>query len=298
MTDALKDLPRFRWRGMEVPLTSCKGSFEQDDVIHKFEFRDKELLESQGVKNWRFSYTIPFREDLTKGPYRKLFSSVLPDFILACRDRTPGPLYDPILGSFRAKVANFAVETDVHKRDGSDVSVDFIEAPTIGEIDDFVTVHDVTDKADSRSIDDAIKLVNWKQETPPDPTTDVLDALDGFGRQIEASGNRYAAALDSYTFKLSKIETTIDRLGDPTTWQLRAAVRRARCDALVQALTGIVGAGDSKGKTGTKITNGGPIAVVAQSVGMTTQGFLALNQLLSRMPIVPQGTSVRYIRAA
>jgi hypothetical protein len=296
MTDVLRKLPKFKWRGITVPLLSCKGSFEQDDVIHKFEFRDKELLESQGVKNWRFTYTIPFREEITKTPYSKLFSSVLPDFILACRDRTPGPLYDPILGSFRAKVANFSLDTDVGKRDGSDVTVDFIEAPEIGEIDDFVAVHDVTDKTDARSIDDAVKLVDWKQEEPPEATVDALDALDGFLRQVEASGNRFQAALDSYTFKLSKVEDSLNRLEDPTTWQLRLAVRKARCDALVQAQTGIPGGSQSRiGKT---ITNGGPVSVVAQSVKMTTQGFLALNQELSRMPLIPQGTEIRFIRAA
>lgn len=296
MSDVLKNLPKFRWRGITVPLISCKGSFEQDDVIHKFEFRDKELLESQGVKNWRFTYTIPFREEITKAPYKALFSSVLPDFILACRDRSPGPLYDPILGSFRAKVANFSLDTDVHKRDGSDVTVDFIEAPEIGEIDDFVAVHDVTDKVDSRSIDDQVSKVDWKQVEPPPATTDALDALDGFLRQVQASGNRFAAALDSYTFKLSKVEESLDELRDPTTWQLRLAVRRARCDALVQALTGIPGG--SKSRIGVVTTNGGPVAVVAQSVKMTTQGFLALNQELSRMPLIPQGTRVRFLRAA
>lgn len=295
MTDVLKRLPRFTWRGITVPLTSCKGSFEQDDVIHKFEFRDKELLESQGVKNWRFSYTIPFREDLVKGPYKNLFLRVLADFVLACRDRTPGLLYDPVLGSFRAKVANFSLETDVNKRDGSDVSVDFIEAPEIGEIDGFVAVHDQLDKVDARTIDDAVKRVDWKQLTPPDATVDVLDAIDGLGRQLEASGNRYAAALDSYTFKLQKIETTLDRLADPNTWQLRQAVRRARADALVQSLTGNP---DGKGKLRRKTVNGGPIASVAQGVGMTVQGFLALNQELCRLPLVPQGTEVRYIQAA
>jgi hypothetical protein len=296
MSDVLKNLPKFRWRGITVPLLSCKGSFEQDDVIHKFEFRDRELLESQGVKNWRFTYTIPFREEITKAPYSKLFSSVLPDFILACRDRTPGPLYDPILGSFRAKVANFSLDTDVNKRDGSDVTVDFIEAPEIGEIDDFVAVHDVTDKVDARSIDDAVTKVDWKQVEPPPPTVDALDALDGFLRQVQSYGNRLNASLESYTFKLSKVEDSLNALGDPTQWQLRASVRRARYDALVQALT--QEPGGSKSRIGKKITNGGPVSSVAQSVKMNTQAFLALNQELSRMPLVPQGTEIRYIRAA
>lgn len=296
MTDVLRQLPKFSWRGIVVPLTSCKGSFEQDDVIHKFEFRDKELLEAQGVRNWRFSYSIPFREDLVIGPYRALFSRVLADFVLACRDRTPGQLYDPILGSFRAKVANFSLDTDPHKKDGSDATVDFIEAPTIGELDDFVAVHDSLDKVDAKSIDAQVALVDWKQLTPPEPTVDPLDAVDGFGREIQASGNRIAAALDSYTFKLQKIEDTIDELGDPMTWQLRAAVRRARLDALVQIVTGQPGANGNRFRTRT--TNGGPIAVVAQSVGMDVNAFLALNQPLAQQPLVPQGTTIRYIQAA
>lgn len=296
MPDVLKGLPKFKWRGITVPLLSCKGSFEQDDVIHKFEFRDKELLESQGVKNWRFTYTIPFREEITKAPYSKLFSSVLPDFVLACRDRTPGPLYDPILGSFRAKVANFSLDTDVQKRDGSDVTVDFIEAPDIGEIDDFVSVHDVTDKVDSRTIDTAVKAVDWKQVEPPAATTDALDALDGFLRQVQASGNRYNAALASYTFKLAKVEESAAQLLDPKQWPLITAARRARYDSLVQALA--TEPGGSKSRIGKRITNGGPISSVAQSVHMSTEGFIALNQELARLPLVPQGTEIRFIRAA
>jgi hypothetical protein len=296
MANVLKNLPKFKWRGLTVPLTSRKATFEQDDVIHKFEFRDKELLESQGVRNWRFTYTIPFREDIIKGPYKNLFSSVFPDFVLACRDRTPGILYDPVLGSFRAKVANFSDETDVHKLDGDDVTVDFIEAPDIGEIDEFVAVHDVTDKVDARSIDSAVKAVNWKQLEPPAASVDALDALDGFLRQVQASGNRYNAALESYKFKLSKIEETVAELRDPTQWPLISATRRARYDALVQALA--TEPGGSKSRIGKRITNGGPISSVAQSVHMTTEGFIALNQLLARMPLVPQGTEIRFIRAA
>jgi hypothetical protein len=296
MADVLKSLPLFSWRGITVPLTSCKGSFEQDDVVHKFEFRDKELIESQGVKNWRFTYTIPFREDIIKGPYKQLFSNVFADFVLACRDRTPGQLHDPVLGSFRAKVANFSHEVDVHKRDGTDVSVDFIEAPEIGEIDDFIAVHDVTDKADARTIDEQVKLVDWKQETPPDPTVDILDAINGFGRQIEASGDRYRAAIDGFRFRVENIEETLDRLEDPTTWPLRLSVRQARYNAVVQLLTNQTDG--SRNRITHRITGGGPIAAVAQSVKMNVQAFIALNQQLSGHPLVPAGTDIRFIQAA
>ena len=69
------------------------------------------------------------REDVAKGPYKHLFYDTLQKFITACRDRTTGPLVDPILGPMQAKCTSWAHEIDVARRDGVDATVDFKYAP-------------------------------------------------------------------------------------------------------------------------------------------------------------------------
>lgn len=163
MTDVYKQLPRLSWRGIVVPVASRSATFSHDNVSHKFVYRDNELVEALGARNWTFSYTIPMREDIVRGPYLNLFTRTMPEFILACRDRTPGDLEDPVLGVFRARCTSLAGTSDVTRRDGDDLQVEFIHAPEIDDIDLLSGgAQDVRGAAeDARSLDDAVAAVDW-----------------------------------------------------------------------------------------------------------------------------------------
>lgn len=292
--DLLRTLPRLSWRGIEVPCTGRSVSFEHDGVVHKFSFRDKELVESQGIRNYRFRYTIPFREDITKAPYRALFTEVFQSFVLACRDRTSGPLVDPVLGQFDAKVLSFSDEAAMDRRDGVDVQVEFIESPPGQEVAVNVAPQVIT-AGDAKAIDAEIERVDWKQEPPPESTVDPLLAVDGLLRQVENVGSRVGASLEDFAFKLKRVETSLDRLADPATWPLRASVRRARHDAhsaiagIKQTATGVV-------IDHLTLSRDMPLSVLAAELKTELRVLLAMNPGLSREPAVRAGSRVRYIR--
>jgi len=276
-----------------VPVTSRSASFSQEQIQHKFSYKDQEIVEALGAKNFTFSYAIPFREDIIKGPYSQLFTSGYPQFVLACRDRSPGDLVDPVLGTFRARCVSFSDDTDPNKRDGTDVRVEFVHAPLLDDIDilqgGILDVHSARD--DAQSLDDEALTVNWEQEEPPEATVDPLAAIDGFGRQIENAGNRVSAQLDKAAFKLEKLETTVDRLQNPKVWPLKRSARRLR-GAVVQ-LQETVARTERKVKEKVLLFAQGPSAI-ANDVQNNLQDLLGLNPELARSPTTRKGQRIKY----
>jgi hypothetical protein len=292
MPDVFKQLERMSWRGIEVPLSARSASFSHDDARHKFVFRDGEILEATGVKNWVFRYTIPFREGIAKGPYKKLFSNTLAAFVAACRDRSVGELIDPVLGSFPARVLSFSDDTDVNKRDGTDVSVEFEYAPPLEDLDiDTRGTAGVSGlSSEAGLLDEELTKVDWAQVPSPEPTTDPLSAAAGIGRQFERQGGKLSAALDDLAFRAEKVEGALDALENPQTWPLRRSARRVREVAvrLKQRHD------DPMGRIRTVVQRYAATVVdVAANAGMTVEEFLKLNPELARLPFVPAGTPVQ-----
>lgn len=293
MTDALAELALLSWRGIVVPITGTRtASFAHDDVQQKLAYRDNALVEALGARNWTFSYTIPMRQDIARGPYRNLYTDILPSFVAACRDRSPGELVDPELGLFRCKPTEFTSTLDVTKRDGTDIAVEFVLAPEY-ETPDFevVGVLGVGSLATEAALLDAeTEIIDWEQEPPPEPTLDPLTALDSVGRQVEFAANRVSAKLDDTAFRLEKLEETIDRLENPQNWPVRRSSRRLR-EATLRAKQ----RGDDPLRRIITVTQrfATTIGAVAAEADMTVDEVLTLNPGLAASPIVPPNTRVR-----
>jgi len=295
MTDALSKLPRFSWRGQVLPLTSRSVRFSHDDTDHTFQYKDGDYVERKGVKNWTFSYTIPFRQDIAKGPYKNLFSVELLNFIFACRDKSPDTLKDPVMGSFRCVCSTYEEETDVLKRDGTDVRVEFKQAPLLEDVE-LETIQGglsglgaLTSQAGALDAD--IGNVSWPIQNPsPEPSIDPLSAISGFGRQIENQGNKISAALDNAAYKVELIEDSASRLEDPHTFQLARSSRRLHV-ALLKSKDRI----EHPERSLVKVTlaYGKSISRIAADSTMTVGELLAVNPSIAGRPIVPAGTKIQ-----
>lgn len=294
MTDVLSKLPRFKWRGIELPLTSRSVRFSHDDTDHTFQYRDGDYVERKGVKNWVFSYGIPFRQDIAKGPYKNLFSEQLLNFIFACRDKSPDTLRDPVIGSFRAVVSTYEEETDVLKRDGTDVRVEFKHSPLIDDVELEVIQGGISGlgsvASQAGALDQDVAGIDWPaQEPSPEPTIDPLSAISGFGRQIENQGNKFSAALDNVAYKAEQVEEANARLEDPRTFQIGRSSRRVQAAALhaKELLQNperrIIRVTQAYAKS---------ISRIAADSAMTVQQLLQLNPSIAGRPIVPAGTVV------
>ena len=129
MTDILARLPKASWRGIVFPCSGREYGFRQEFARHRYVFRDDELIDSIGRENPGYTFQIPAREDLAKGPYANWFTVFYPRFLNACLDRTVGDLMDPVHGRRKCKCASLRETLDVGKRDGVDIMVEFVYAP-------------------------------------------------------------------------------------------------------------------------------------------------------------------------
>lgn len=293
MTDALAALPRLSFRGIEVPISGTRDAgFRHDDASHKFTYRDNEFVESLGARGWTFSYTIPMRQDIARGPYRNLYTATLPQFVAACRDREPGELIDPELGVFRAKPTSVTSTIDVTKRDGTDLRVEFVHAP---EFEDIALEIVGTLGADALAtqaglLDEASALVDWEQEEPPEPALDPLTAIDSVGRQLEYNANKVSNKLDDTAFRLERLENTLDRLENPQLWPHRRSARRLRAATLRAKARG-----SDPLRRVVVVTQryASTVAAIASEAGMTVQELIRLNPNIAGQPLIAAGVAVR-----
>ena len=293
MTDVLSKLPHLSWRGIVVPIMGeATARFAHGNVAHKFIYKDGELVESTGAQNWTFSYTIPFRQDIAKGPYRNLYTVTLPDFILACRDGSAGELIDPDLGQFRAKPTDLTRTLDPNKRDGADVRVEFVHAPDqADEVDLLVGLPNLASiKNEAGALDLEALRSDWEQEPSPEPSADPLSAIDGLGQQILFQADRVANKLDDTAFRLEKLEKTIDKLENPQLWPLRRSSRRLR-----GSIARVAEKGQNPGQRVIVVINRyeRTLSAVAAEAGMTVQQLLELNPAFAALGIVPANGTVR-----
>jgi len=310
MTDVLRTLPPLEWRGIQVPITSRTMGFTHDDVQHKFLYRDNMLIESTGKRNLTFHYTIPMRQDIAKGPYENLFTDVLPRFLIACSDRTPAELNDPVFGIFRAKPTSFEDATDVNKRDGDDITVEFIHAPDPAEDDllptevtapsslssdggalDAALLVTASDFQPAPAPGEAVAIGRALQQPPPEPIGNLFESIAGFGRQLERFGNRISAQIDRASFQLEGIEEAYTALEKPQDWPIIRSTRRLRGN-----LATVKDRLANPARTVARFTTNGAIGIGALSanLGIPIGDLLRLNPKLAKTPLVPAGTVILF----
>ncbi len=297
MPDVLSLLPPFEWRGAKYPVTRRRVSFRHEGVTHTIQYRDFEFIEQLGAHELTFSYTLPMRESIARGPYKNLFTVGLAVLTRDTLNREPGTLMDPILGQFRCVPKAFDDETDVLKRCGTDVSVEFTHTPELTAEDpaikDLSGVAGLTSEAGA--LDKEVAKADWRQEPTPEPSVDILQAVDGVLAQGMAQIQKASAALHDFAFKMEKLEVSCDRAENPQNWGIRDSARRNREAAirLDRRLT------ESPGQKLRRITLNSVrlISDLAREVGMTLEELLKLNPGMERLPYIPAGMLVT-VRAA
>jgi prophage DNA circulation protein len=294
VTDILKQLIRGSWREIEYPISGREYGFAQEQARHRFIFRDNQLIESLGRESPTYRYTIPFREDIAKGPYENLFTRVYPDFLDACLDRTRGVLTDPVHGSLPAKCVSLREILDVNKRDGIDVEVEFIKAPQESDFAENLGTQLRTlegAKGAAGLFDQELQKIDWKQELPPENTINPLDFASSVGNQIEVAGGQVSAQLADMAFRLEKSVATIDRLRNPNLAPTRQRARRLQ--GAILALEDRVDITGTKPLRKVEVSANMTISALAAKVNMTVEQLLKLNPHLRRGPLVKAGTEIK-----
>ncbi len=293
MSDILRQLRPASWREISFPVISRDFGFQHEQSEYRYLFRDEQLVESLGRKNPTYRYTIPFREDIARGPWVNLFTVVYPQFFAACQDRTRGPLVDPIHGGVPVKCSALGDVVTLGKRDGIDVEVDFIHAPADAETATIGPQLRGIEGARGMAgaLDREIQKIVFPLDLPPEPTISPLDAVSAVTSQIDVGVNRVSAAFGDAAFKIEKATASIKRLKDPTTQPVLQQAARLRNSLLeFEETVDPIGARPLR-----RITNtvDRPISALASLLGMGTRELVRLNPVLARSPLVRAGTSLR-----
>jgi hypothetical protein len=294
MTDVLRLLPPLQWRGRRYPITARSMSFQHENALTRIQYRDGEFVDMTGARGFIFSYTIPMREDIAKGPYKNLFVEGLPVLLRDFRNRTPDELVDPVYGTFRCAPSSFTDDTDVNKRDGSDVRVEFQHAPQFAQADPAVTDNLQSLNglvADAGKLDGELKSKrDWRQEPSPQALTNILDAINTFGVRGLRQVDRVSGYLNDIALRLEKIEDTADRAENPQNWPLRNQARKLR-DAVLTLNKRAV---ENPTRKFRRITRNyaATISAVAAEFDMTVAELLRLNPAIVRLPFIPAGTVI------
>lgn len=292
--DVLSRLPIASWRGIEVPLLSQQARFDQDQAKHVFQYRDNAVIEGLGSRNWDIQWTIPFRQGIAIEPFRELFLDVFPRFLDAVRDRSPGDLYDPVLGYYRCRVTSVDFQTVPSTRDGVDLQVGFIHTPEQGEIDlpaaDLYNVPSLQQGAGA--LDAAVgELFRSTDRPPPEPTVDPLRAIAGLGQQVTQNVNRVQAGILNFQSNVQAVQDAIEDLERPDLAPLLRATRRLRANAEFAKERATNPLGIIRRITTTVAKS---VGAVAAELAIDPEELLRLNPSLAASPLVPAGTVVTY----
>ena len=316
MTDLFKLLPPLYWRGVgPLPVAERRVRFDQELARHKFMYRDDELIEATGRKNWEFEYKLAFYEDIGPGRngYKSLYLETFRKFIEACRDRSEGQLQDPMLGVFTARCETVEIETDINKRDGEAVVVKFIHSPTAEYTESLSKpLVKLQPSQEAKSLNTEVQAIRIPTKPSPEaiakfaiikpqledaqktlPTlVDALDFVSGLGRRGEAYLNQVEAAVDDVSFKLSKVSDLLidfDKAAlNPQNAPIVRGIRRLR-DTAEQFKHTVVAPGRAVGSR--FVGQDTPIFVFVSESKMTITEFKTLNPALTG-PYITAGTTV------
>ncbi len=296
MTDQLRLLPPFEWRGKQYPVTERNANFAHESVRHKLQRRNQDLIEQTGAHNFVFSYTIPMREDLFRGPYRHLFTEGLQPLLNDIRNREPGDLVDPILGLFVCVPNSYDDTSDPNKRDGTDIKVEFTHSPDDDGDDDIVVT--LTGKAvaqESEAFEVAVAEfaveANEAEEISPNTSvklTDFLRELSTFGRAVLNTPNDAIAEMNRIVYWAAELEDIVSEASSPNVEAVRLRARTLR----EKAFRVLENAAQLNPVRTLFVETPRSLTSIAAELGVTVESLLKANQALARSPMVKPGTNV------
>lgn len=294
--DALSKLSRLTIDGLMLPTLRRRAGLAGEQARHKFQFRSGELVEPLGSRNILFEYTIPFRQNIAKGPYRDLFVKGLPRFVAIVRKAMSQPvsLFDPVQGYFEVTCVSFSEATDNNKRDGTDVEVQFLHSPN-GFDDDpgnpLASLDAASAEAGALDRETGV-ILRSRQVAPGEPLIDPLSALSGLLSQLETRANQAQAAVADFASRINEVEDSIAALEDPGLQPTVRSLRnlRAGAEVMKDRITNPVGIA-RRYTTAAAMT----VGELASFLGVDPNVLMSSNPALAESaPMVSVGTSVSY----
>jgi|GEM_PF-1900381 len=297
---AFDKLPHAVWRTITFPISERSVRFAHEGTDHQFIYRDGVAVEMMGAGPRVFTYTVPFRDGVTKGPYGNVGADSTPALFSAWllkfwnsyySDKSPGPLYDPVYGDLICVPQEWDETSDAQARDGVTVRVSFKEhTPPDGEAPRLDNTLDQI-KAGAVRLDDEVDRIDWKvQEDSPNAQNDLFSTIAGVIQKGNYQMNRAKGRIQGVVERIRRVEDAAaeaEKTATSGAGFLREQARILRLKTLRLTSSAVVGGR----RVRTKARNSDSTVInEAAKAGMTIEEFLNLNPELAGSLIIKRGT--------
>lgn len=291
--DVLQFYKDAKFRGVAFPYTEMRVSLSQDNVEHKYPYRDAGLIEGVGRASNIFTFKAPFRNGTTG--HSDLFPTVWRSLLTACADKSTGELVHPEMGTVNVKCKSCTTSFDAMRRDGVDVDLEFVETLTKSDEDAILfgsSSPAAATMAAAVDFDKAISDTGFTQVYPESLKPDLLSAmkaLNGLVSQIGLGLANIGAAIDGMLGDLDGMISLLESENNPALAGAIAAATAAFAAtiALAQTITG--GGRDVSMAVVVRDSN---LSAAAGVLGQKVDDFLKLNPALGTQTRIPAGTQV------
>lgn len=286
----ISELPRASWRGIEFPYTARESSWAHDNPKHRLQFRERQIVDTQGPQNPTFSYTIPGYATI-RWP-SSLPDTVIPELWNAARDKSSGRLVDPVWGVIQCVPVSWSDSLAASPGDGLDVTLvleqsDDDLAELVAAVRDTGPVEALVAKAFDSWPDDVKK-------PPGDSILGIFSAIGGFVAQVEGTVGVLRGPIDRLIRDFTDLEKQLGVSRKPESAESRAALR----EALLALHMLRAGRARKRGATRPVLSAVNVVAMpafaLASKHGMEFRRFADLNPDLATETTVAAGTRYLY----
>lgn len=304
-SDILQNLIGPEWRGVPFPLVRMRTSGSNDLVQHKHPDQDGFHVECTGANNRTIEAEIPFLNNLRPAPSEKWlgrtpYPELFRAFILACVDKTSGPLVHPEFGELNVKCERWSFELAPSPRDGAIVHVEWIESVDDGNfLGSYTQPSPVASAvALASQLDDQItELTPPPPELQEDPASfsdmmrflqSVPDTATLLSKQVGGMFGRAAAKLD-------RLDEAMKRFNTVRWWPIVDGAEHLRASLFdMEKKFGV----DQKVMREYIVRAPATLSMLAQILGQDVDAMIRLNRNFMSKPVVPAGARVKYYKVA
>lgn len=289
-----------QWRSIGIPVSSFHVKISQSIAKHQRPDQDGARIESTGREPLVFSATIPFRNNISKGK-NESWGVLYPDthrkFLAAMADRSAGTLQHPSLGLILCKAVSCDSSLESGKRDGEDVTAEWIETRDEDDILNAVLSQSSpigTAVLNAIDLDTRLSQTNFGGFDPDANDISFEEALRrvaGVFDKASLLSRKSFGIIDRIVYRIDTIKNAVVALRDPQNWPLKEALSKLKDSVLALKRAALAGQKDVRIYiVPAPSTLGNIAAKLKNRVG----DIIRLNPSLVNTPQVPAKTVVRY----
>ncbi len=303
MTDYFDNLLECSWRGISFPVTGFRTQIRQGIALHARPDQDGARVEATGRDPISFSCTIPCRNGIAAGK-NETWGVLYPDtwraLIRAFSDRSKGTLVHPSLGAIVCKPVACESSLDAGKRDGEDLSVEWIE---FSEDEDASNAIFGAESPIGGATLEAIDLDSRLASTvyaSADPDLgspsfeDAMRSIQGAVDTASLLSRQQFGLIDRVAYRVNNILFAVRSAKDPQAWETKQSLVR-----LLSSVSQL----KARALQGTKDVSlyivPGPttLANIAAKLSNKVTDLIRLNPSMTSTPEIQANTPIRYFKA-